>query len=519
MEVANGARKWLLPLRTGTEVHGYAKSQLANIFLVENAGRQFPIPDWFAQQLLRCEKAPEMLPTIITYAQRPVFDDDFRLCVSGWHPESGILVHGPDIEPYLEDCQLDAELPIDRLPPCLRCLLKGFCFTEPADVANTIGMLLTGLLSNHFVQVQKALCIVDGNQPGTGKTLLVQLIGTILDGQEPNRITFSSNDEELAKQICATLRGRSQSLLLFDNAKTRKGSELSSPTIESNATAPWISFRILGFSLNFERKNDILWFLTMNNTQANQDMISRSCSVRLAFVGKPEERPFELKDPIAFASEHRQQILGELAGLVIRWNQQGRPLGRQQHRQHQWAEIVGGILDANGFPEFLANADDAAACFSSDLDRLAALAELVIMHATVGWPRERRLSFMSTPEMPARDWIRHFDQLQFFEEQNGAISDRAKSVKIGSYLSSRVGREVPFEVSGLGGRATLRIRPGRSRSSLYCFDIRWDTSSANAPAGSPGAAAAPAAETLPTAQTGQHPQQDRPSESGYSERR
>ena len=66
-------------------------------------------------------------------------------------------------------------------------------------------MLLTGLLINHFVDDPHPGGIVDANQPGTGKTLLVQVIGRILDGAEPPRISLV-RDEELEKRLCAQLR-------------------------------------------------------------------------------------------------------------------------------------------------------------------------------------------------------------------------------------------------------------------------------------------------------------------------
>lgn len=517
MEVPAGDYKTLLPLCTSTEVHSYAKAKLANVFVIECAGKQIPIPDWFCQSLLRYEPLYDALPRIEIYALRPVFDRDFRLCGNGWHPQSGIMVHGPDIEPWLEACQYEASHPTDRLPPYLQRLLRGFCFIEPADVANAVAMLLTGMLSNHFEQAQKAMCIVDGNQPGLGKTLLVQIIGIVLDGREPSRIPYTPNDEELQKHIGATMRHRRQSVLLFDNAKSRKGTELSSPTIESNATAPRVSFRILGYSQIFERENDILWFLTMNNTRACQDLISRSCFIRLAYEGKPEDRTFELKDVLEFATDHRLSILGELAGMIIQWNQQGRPLGRQHHRQHQWAEIIGGILESAGFPEFLANADSAAACFSNEIDLLGALAELVIIRTSPGCTREQLRGYLVTPGYPPRDWIVYFDQLQFFGDQQEGLSERAKSIRIGNYLGSMVGRQLPIEVMGLSGRAVLHRRQERSRTNLYYFELSWDSATANNSTGDSVVTTADTVGTQPGASSESLHQQGQDQEGGNAE--
>jgi hypothetical protein len=146
-----------------------------------------------------------------------------------------------------------------------------------------------------------------------------------------------------------------------------------------------VTLRILGQSTNIDRPNDMLWMLTMNGTKVSPDLVSRGLPIRLRYEGRPEGRSFGNHDPIAYAREHRAEILGELAGMVVRWNQMGRPLGDHRHRCRQWAGVVGGILQANGLPEFLTNLDEAAGEFNTELDELAALAEAAIglKHPTV----------------------------------------------------------------------------------------------------------------------------------------
>jgi hypothetical protein len=373
---SNGIR--LAPLRTGSVTEPGAADLLANILVCRHKEDQFPLPKWFADLLLRSEVLTMRLPQIRHYAARPVFDSDFILRGPGWHTEVGILVHGPDIEPTTNTPAAADGPAIERLPIHLRTLLRGFCFRLNADVANTIGLMLTGVLMNHFAGAGKPVGLIDGNQPGLGKTLLVRVIGLVLDDVDPRLIHFTQDDDELQKRICATLRDSRQSVLLIDNAKVRRGSVVTSPTIEANSMAPEVSLRILGKSENYTRPNDVLWTLTMNDTCTSPDLVSRGLPVQLAFEGKPEDRTFDGADPIGYAREHRRDILGELAGMVVRWNQQGRPNGQRSHRLHQWAAVVGGILESAGLPEFLENAGTAAASFNTELDELAALAEAVI---------------------------------------------------------------------------------------------------------------------------------------------
>jgi hypothetical protein len=377
----DGSGMRLAPLRTGSIVTTGAEDLLANVLVCHQADDQFSVPRWFAEVLLRSELLTERLPRIRHYARQPVFDDTFALQGPGWHPEVGILVHGPEVEPRLTAPPSGDGPAIERLPDHLQTLFGDFCFYTNADVANTIGFMLTGVLVNHFVVNGKPIALVDGNQPSVGKTLLMRIIGVVVDGNDPQLTHLTQDDDELQKRIGASLRSSPQSVLLIDNAKVRSGSVVSSPTIEANCTAPVVSLRILGKSENFTRPNDLLWALTMNDTRASPDLVSRGLPIQMFYEGRPEDRTFNGPDPIKYAREHRLDILGELAGMVVRWNQHGRPYGHRTHRLNEWAAIIGGILETAGLPGFLENAGAAAASFNTELDELAALAEAVILES------------------------------------------------------------------------------------------------------------------------------------------
>jgi len=56
-----------------------------------------------------------------------------------------------------------------------------------------VAALLTGLLCNHFLDEPHPIVVIDGNQSGIGKTLLAQIMGHVLDGIEPARISLTSS--------------------------------------------------------------------------------------------------------------------------------------------------------------------------------------------------------------------------------------------------------------------------------------------------------------------------------------
>lgn len=64
----------------------------------------------------------------------------------------------------------------------------------------------------------------------------------------PRAMRVTRSDDEISKQICASLRDGGGSVLPFDNAKLGAGSSIESPAIEMTVLAPEVSIRILGQS-------------------------------------------------------------------------------------------------------------------------------------------------------------------------------------------------------------------------------------------------------------------------------
>jgi hypothetical protein len=496
--VGEGACGRLCTIANDNHTEPGAVPLLANIFVCElppikpdDVPIQFPPSKSLCELVLNNEPTRRALPCIQVYATRPVFGSDFAFYGPGWHADQGILVHCEEIEPSLPPLA-SAEMPaIGRLPPGLRALLAGFCFRSDADLVNAVGAFLTGLLANHFLTTSKALVLMDGNQPGVGKTLLARAIGLVLDGAEPDVIHYTSDDEELAKRICATLKARSQTLVI-DNAKVRANTAISSPVLESNSMAAQISLRILGQSTNMTRPNDLLWVITMNDTKTSPDLVSRGLPIRLYFEGNPGEREFPGGNPLTYAATHRAELLGELAGMIARWTQAGRPRSGHRHRCAAWAGIIGGILQANGLPEFLANLNEAAGDFNADLDDLASLAEAALAtHGSAAVVEPGEGGEAGERGLTASRWEAIFRSASVLTDELGpGRSQRSKETRIGDYLARNLGRSVGVRISGGNGTATLRRREGRARRKLYYFEVVQtepdDQEGASEPAGEEG---------------------------------
>jgi hypothetical protein len=462
----------LVPLAVAGIAEKGADALLSNLLVVDSGDgqtlKQAGFPQKLARMLLADETLGQVLPVVKFYCRRPVFDQDFTLCGPGYNLDSGILVHGPAITPVLHEPSDDpAARAIDRLPPWTRKLLAEFCWKSQADLVNAVAYLLQGVLINHFVNCTRPLAIVDGNQPSIGKTSVAQVIGCILDGVIPKPIGLSG-DEELAKRLGAEIRSSRSSMIFLDNLRGR----LVSQVIEANALAPVVAFRLLGQSVTIERSNEFMWVITSNGTEASDDLTSRSLPIRLFYEGDPKKREFTVR-LVDYALDHRLEILGELAGMVLRWLQCGKPAGHHQHRCEHWASVIGGILDVAGLGQFfLANVDEATAEMDQGLHDLMALAE-----HTVKRPDCQDLlctdsgRHTSAGRLPA-NWVSIFEQARVLQDKLAGANDHSRNTAIGLFLGAKIDRTITVETEDQTLELTLRKRSARSNRKSYYFDVK-----------------------------------------------
>lgn len=470
-EYRDPANESLRLLASGGSAEPGAAGVLANIVVAssadgKNGTLQYPLPESLARSLLVNEGLRRELPVIRQYARRPLYDPSFTLCQPGWNAEAGILVHGPEIEPDLTPPAFDAQsAAIDRLPPVIRQLLQEFCWASDADLVNGLALLLTGFLSNHFIDDPKPIAIIDGNQPGVGKTLFIQVVGRILDGEEPSRIPLGA-DEELEKKLGAAVRAGRSGLFFFDNVRA----QIDSPLIEAKALSPVLSFRVLGQSTLIKRPNTYLWVVTSNQTGATADLVARALPIRLRFDGNPRDREFT-DDPPAYAMRNREAIIGELAGLVERWKRAGKPPGPQKHRCANWARIIGGILQVAGLHQLLANVEEAEAVMDEGLQTLATLAEYFIARNDQQFYIEAGQGSDKDVGGLPRDWVPAFQQVEALSDKLKGKTPKGRDTVVGTFLAGKVGRRVEINLPDGLATVTLKVQAVRRNQKKYHFEV------------------------------------------------
>jgi hypothetical protein len=340
------------PVLSSAELTGLLNQHVEFYFVNDDGGEYKPLPTSYANTWLNNVGQRERLPAIRLFSHNPIYTEDWRLVSPGFDPQSGFYYAGPHIEPVEGTKHLDA-------------LLRDFCWRKPVDRTNYIGILLTGLLVSRFIG-SKPAALFNGNQPELGKSVLAQILAILRDGHHVETASYNANDEEFEKRLGTIVR-RGVTTIIIDNAKARgRNPKIDSACLERSITDPILSFRLLGFSQEIRAENSHLFCITANSPDVSRDLITRCVVINLEYEGDPQKRSFSMDDPEAYVQTHRLQLLGELVNMVERWKASGMPLAKVQTRFNKkgWGNIIGGILEANGEPDFMINADDA----SSEMD-------------------------------------------------------------------------------------------------------------------------------------------------------
>jgi len=422
---------------SSTELAGLLNERVEFFFTNDESGQYKPLPSAYSNTWLNNQVERVRLPVIKLFTRNPVYTQDWRLVAPGFDEQSGIYYAGRPVEPRSDTSHLDA-------------LLQEFCFKSPADRTNYIGMLLTALLIPRFVG-SKPAALFNGNQPGLGKSILAQIIATLRDGHPAETATYNPNDEEFEKRLGAIVR-RGVTTIIIDNAKGRaRNPRIESACLERSITDPILSFRLLGYSQEIRAENSHIFCITANTPDVSRDLVTRSAVINLYYEGDPDRRTFSITDPEGRAEEHRFELLGELIGMVERWKAAGMPKTNVHSRFNKrgWGNIVGGILEACGEPDFLANADEAASLLDETRREFRELVGVLVDHPQGNWTASELVELCGRHKLLTADL--------------GEGSPRSLSTKMGTLAGRFVTERFPLDD---GRQATFHRSDGR-KGKIY----------------------------------------------------
>ena len=422
----------ITPVLSSQTLAGLLNEHVEFLFISDEDSQYKPLPPAYANTWLNNRVERNRLKVINLFTRNPVYTEDWRLVAPGYDEQTGIYYAGPAVKVRNSTEHLDA-------------LLQDFCFKSPGDRTNYIGMLLTALLIPRFVG-SKPAALFNGNQPGLGKSILAQIIATLRDGHPAETATYNPNDEEFEKRLGAIVR-RGVTTIIIDNAKGRaRNPRIESACLERSITDPILSFRLLGYSQEIRAENSHIFCITANSPEVSRDLVTRSLIINLYHEGDPQRRTFSIPDPEGYAEEHRSELLGELMGMVERWKASGMPRANVHSRFNKrgWGAIVGGILEACGEPDFLANADEAASLLDETRREFRELVVVLADHQQGNWTATELVALCGKHKLLTADL--------------GEGSPRSLATKMGTLAGRFVTERFPLDD---GRQATFHRSDGR----------------------------------------------------------
>lgn len=419
------------------ELAGLLNQHVEFFFVDEDEGEFRPLTTAYGSTWLNQRAERARMPQIKLFTRNPVYTDDWRIVAPGYDIASGIYYCGQSIVPCQET-------------PHLNALLQDFCFKSPADRTNYLGMLLTALLIPRFIGAKPA-ALFNGNQPGLGKSILAQIIAILRDGHPTETASYNSNDEEFEKRLGSIVR-RGVTTIVIDNAKGHgRKARIESACLERSVTDPVLSFRLLGKSQEIRAENSHIFCVTANTPDVSPDLVSRSVVINLQHEGDPKRRTFHVDDPEGYAEQHRMELLSELLGMVERWKAVGMPMANVNTRFNKrgWGNIIGGILEANGEPDFLANAEEAAAQLDETRREFTELVAILVDHQQGNWSATELAELCNDEGLLTGDL--------------GEGTPRSLSTKMGTLA----GRYINERFDMIDGRRVAFLRESGRKGNLY----------------------------------------------------
>ena len=294
------------------------------------------------------------LPVLAGIVMTPVFGRNGTLLTEpGYHPDARLFYYptpGFVVPPI--PAQPTASEIADARSVLLDDLLGEFPFTSLAERAHGMSLLLLGFLRS-MVDGPTPLHLIEKPAPGTGATLMVDAIATILTGAGASVMTEARDDEEWRKRVTAKLR-QIPALVLVDNVRRK----LDSSALAAALTAPFWEDRILGVSEMTRLPIRCLWIATGNNPEFSNEMVRRLVRIRLdARVDQPWLRAgFRHPDLMLWVRANRARLVAACLTLSQAWIAAGRPRGARSIGSYEsWAQTMGGVLGVAGIEGFLGN--------------------------------------------------------------------------------------------------------------------------------------------------------------------
>jgi len=272
-----------------------------------------------------------------------------ELAPEGFNPATGLFTL--DRIPYAEDMT-----PEDAWRILWTEGLKDFPFelegAERKEKCRSFSVMITAMVGVYCHSLfpegmVRPLVVLNANQPGSGKSLLMRMILAPVHGA-PAEAGKPATEKDFETLLDSTAIARKPYLVL-DDCKN-----IHSPAFNRFQTSPIHECRLYYSQHLGKYKKVTQSFATGNSLNITADLERRALVIDLFEPGDATARTFkkDITPTWLFSDATRSRFLSALWFLVRHWRERGMPLMGEHVKPsfEEWTELVGGIVTCLGLP-------------------------------------------------------------------------------------------------------------------------------------------------------------------------
>ncbi len=255
----------------------------------------------------------------------------------GWDAESALL-----LEPRVDFPEIPWDINQDDASGAASQLLEvvsQFPFSKESHKVAWLAALLTPM-ARFLIDGACPIFPITSNVPGSGKSLLCDIISVICCGRVMPRTVYPDNDENEMRKRITSIALSGDKLMMIDNVSGMFGG----PSIDALMTATTWQDRILGHSkLTPNLPLFTVWFVTGNNIVLKGDALRRSLSCHLeSHEEHPEDRTgFKNPNIVKHCLNNRGILVGHCLTILSAYLRAGSPDRLPPWGSYEaWGDIV-----------------------------------------------------------------------------------------------------------------------------------------------------------------------------------
>jgi hypothetical protein len=300
------------------------------------------------------------LPRLRQLATAPLVADDSGKIVfkNGYDSGLGIYLWCSEEIPAVADTPTEED--VARALATVKEPLQDFPFVNDASFATAIAIMVTPFV-RRLINGPTPLHLIEKATPGTGATLLTDVLLTPAVGKTVQRLMPPKSEHEWEYSLLAVLRSLPTAVVI-DNAR-----ELTSPQLAKALTDDVMVGRIVGSSDAPGIPILCVWVGTGNNPTLHQEIARRAVRCRIdAGLEKPWlDRTYAIPNLKEWLPQHRTEMIWAVLTIIRSWFVAGQPKGERMLGMFEsYSQVLGGILAHVGVSGFL---DEEPAVAAEDL--------------------------------------------------------------------------------------------------------------------------------------------------------